>query len=441
MYFKLAIRNVKRSAVDYLLYIAATVILLSTIFISNYISVLGKRQANFQTVSLPLLIVLIMAFLMTYINHFMVKQRSKEFATYLLLGMKKTTLFGMFVCEIVLVGIACFCIGGLLSVFLYNLCSVFFQELNDKRFSIEIIGKGALYSLGYFCLIEMCVMFQIRKSVYKLEISQLMKEKHRNQPLNGRSKALWGSLFAASIIALWVMLYSIAVLPADKGFYFISVISLPILCAVFSFYKWLYTFLSSIRIRAYESLYKRDRLYMLAEITSCTGTSAVINSIFSICLLFSALSFMFGTLLLNKNIHIYPAIEQKYMAFLQISICVVFFVIFFSILSLLQVIELKQQGRNIRVLHYMGKSRSSLKKMIKSQISIKLLVPTFMCFLILFSAVPAVNLKLNDWLLPSAKNLLLKSFAIYSFCFAVFYLCYFYITYLMSRRYIKMQTH
>ena len=38
----------------------------------------------------------------------MVKQRSKEFATYLLLGMKKTTLFFLFACEIVLIGIVCF---------------------------------------------------------------------------------------------------------------------------------------------------------------------------------------------------------------------------------------------------------------------------------------------------------------------------------------------
>lgn len=44
-----------------------------------------------------------------------------------------------------------------------------------------------------------------------------------------------------------------------------------------------------------------------------------------ICLLFSAMSFLFGTLLLNKNIPIYPAMEQRWMAFLQISICIVFF--------------------------------------------------------------------------------------------------------------------
>ena len=38
---------------------------------SNYISIWGNLRANFQTASLPLLIVLIMTFLMAYINNFM----------------------------------------------------------------------------------------------------------------------------------------------------------------------------------------------------------------------------------------------------------------------------------------------------------------------------------------------------------------------------------
>ena len=440
MYLKLAMRNARRSVMDYLLYIAATVILLSIIFVSNYISVWGNIRANFQTASLPLLIVLIMTFLMAYISNFMVKQRSKEFATYLLLGMKKTTLFFLFACEIVLIGIVCFAVGGLFSLLLYNLCFSFFRESNGNQLSMETIRKGMLYSSVYFCLIEMCMLFQIRKSVWKLEIRQLIKEKHRNQPLNERRKTFWMSLFAISIAILWLMLCAIVALPDDKGFHFISVISLPVICAIFSFYKWIYAFLSYIRIKSSEHLYEGNRLYMIAEITSGTRINSIINAIFSMCLLFSAISFMFGALLLNKNIHIYPAIEQRWMAFLQISMCIIFIVIFFSILSLLQIIELKRQAENIRVLHYMGKSQTALKKLIRNQISAKLLIPTLMCFIILFSAVPAINLKLNDWLAAPMYNDLLKVFAIYILCFAVFYLCYFCITYLISRHYIKTLT-
>lgn len=60
------------------------------------------------------------------------------------------------------------------------------------------------------------------------------------------------------------MLCAIIALPDDKGFPFISVISMPVLCAVFSFYKWMYAFLSSIRIKSWEHLYEGNRLYMPA---------------------------------------------------------------------------------------------------------------------------------------------------------------------------------
>ena len=48
MYLKLAIRNAKRSVIDYLLYIATTIILLSIIFVSNYIFYMGKFAGKFS---------------------------------------------------------------------------------------------------------------------------------------------------------------------------------------------------------------------------------------------------------------------------------------------------------------------------------------------------------------------------------------------------------
>ena len=92
MYLKLALRNTKRSLFDYLLYISSMVMLTSIIFLSNSIADWGDMQAGFQTMALPLLIVMIMAVLVNYINHFIIRQRAKEFATYMLLGMEKDKL-------------------------------------------------------------------------------------------------------------------------------------------------------------------------------------------------------------------------------------------------------------------------------------------------------------------------------------------------------------
>ena len=82
MYFKLSIRNAKRSIVNYLLYITTMTILLSTMEVSNCIAIVGK-QVGFQTISLPLLITIIQAILVGYIDDFILRQRAKEFANYL----------------------------------------------------------------------------------------------------------------------------------------------------------------------------------------------------------------------------------------------------------------------------------------------------------------------------------------------------------------------
>lgn len=323
MYLKLAVRNARRSVMDYLLYMVTMIVLLSIIYISNCIALWGSMQAKFQTATLPLLIVLIMVFLMSYINNFMIKQRAKEFATYLLLGMKKEKLAAMFACEIAIIGLICFAAGILLGILSYDFCFCYLGGLGDEGFSAEIIRKSILYSFGYFCIIELLSMFRMRQTVYKLQISQLMKEQRRNQPLNVRRKTFWLCLFAVSISASWIMVCGIVFLPDDIGYPFISIISIPIVGCVLAFYKWLYAVLSSIRIKAPASLYEGNRLYWIAEMTSGSKTSAALNSIFSLCLLSAASSFLFGAILLRGDIRVFSETAQKWMAFLQMSICII----------------------------------------------------------------------------------------------------------------------
>lgn len=88
MYWKLSIRNARRSFKNYLLYVVTMTVLLAVMELSNCIAVAG-RFADFQTVSLPLLITVVQIILVGYIDTFMFTQRAKEFASYLLLGMPK----------------------------------------------------------------------------------------------------------------------------------------------------------------------------------------------------------------------------------------------------------------------------------------------------------------------------------------------------------------
>ncbi|MCM1175477.1 MAG: hypothetical protein NC341_10560 [Blautia sp.] len=437
MYFKLAFRNAKRSVFDYLLYIFTMIVLTSIICLSNHIAIFGNMQAGFQTISLPLVIVLIMAVLVEYINAFLVKQRAKEFAAYILLGMEKRKLSLIFLLEISLIGIICFVLGVLSGTCIYYISFYAILHGNNRVFDFQVMLKSIIYTFGYFCIVEFISMFRMVCKINSLEIKQLMQEKQRNQSFGVNKKLFWKWMLICSFSAFFIMLCSI-VFGANRFMYIlISIVSIPLLVSVFAFYKWLYACLSAERLFGIDALYQGDRLYWISEMTANTRTSAILNAVFSLCLLFSAMAFVFGMLLLSWDIGIWTYTDREWMGFLQISICIVFIVIYFSIMSFLQITELKKQKKRIQILRYMGKNQNELKKLIKTQIQLKLILPTIMCFILILISAPLVSYKLDSILPAYLHNFVLIAVGWFMICFVILYFCYYFLTYIISRQYMK----
>lgn len=438
MYLKLAFRNTKRSIFDYLLYISSMVMLTSIIFLSNSIADWGDMQAGFQTMALPLLIVMIMAVLVNYINHFIIRQRAKEFATYMLLGMEKDKLSLVFLCELSVIGLVCFFLGVILGTGIFSICCRTLLQETGSHSIFRIILKSTLQTFLYFCFVEILSIFFMKHKIYKLQIVQLMREKQRNQPFSAGKKSFWGWMLMISFFGYLALLFGISFMPNKIMTVSVSLISLPMLVCVFSFYKWLYAFIASLRLSQTDALYQGNWLYQIAEMTSGSKTSTNVNTIFCICFIFSAAAFVFGTFLLSPDIYIFEKTQQQWMGFLQISICVIFMIIYFSVLSLLQIIDLKRENRNIRLLFHLGKNPSDLKYLICTQVLIKMFMPILMSFIILWTAAPFVNYKMNS-ILP-AHNYLFKSIGGFMVCFFVLYLCFFGVVYMVNMRYIKFST-
>lgn len=432
MYYKLALRNARRSGFDYLLYMFTMTVLVAILCVSNCLAAVGELQAGFQTAALPLLIGLIMVVLAGYINAFMLKQRAKELATYLLLGMEKSELSLLFLLELGVIGAVCFIVGVLLGQGVYQAC---FRSAGSA--SRAVLGKSAAQTLAVFCLVEGSAALWVRQTLYKLQIGRLMKEKSRNQPLNARGKTLWRGAFLVSFLGLLGTLCGIVFLPAEASAPAISLVAVPLCGCVFAFYKWLYASFSAWRLSGAQALYRGNQLYQLAELTTGARTGAGMNAVFCVCLLFAAMSFAFGTLLLRDGLALFSPPNQQWMGFLQISICIIFMVIYFSILSLLQIVELRRQGARFRILYYMGKTPEELKALLCSQILIKLLLPTLMCFVVLGVAVPLLNHKLNGVLPTAMQNWLPGASGAFTACFAALYLAYFAVVYTVSSRYMN----
>lgn len=438
MYLKLSIRNATRSVVDYLLYIFAMTILISILCIANCISILGRMQLNLQTESLPLLIVVIAVILIDYINSFMLKQRSKELATYMLLGMNKNKVSFLFLIELCLIGILCLLIGLCIGYSFYFSC--FNTGLNavENPLSWGIIFSTLSHSLSYFSMIEIISLVRMKYKIEKLQLGQLMIEERRYQPIQSTSSRIWKIYFFLSLVSLILMLVGIVFLPASFSSVLISIIIFPVWFSIFTFYKWFYAVLSFQRLSQNERLYHQHYLYQVAMLTTETKTSPINNSIFCLCLLFSACSFVFGMVMLQDKIQVYTRVMQQWMGFLQISICLIFFVIYFSILSLMQLVNLKRQANDIRLMYYLGKNQKELFKLTTFATLMKVLIPTILCFVILGLATIAINYKLNLQSNGSINNLLLEIVGSFIILFLVFYLSYCFLIHQVGKRYIKM---
>ena len=94
---KLAFRNVKRSARDYLVYFLTMTFVAALMFAFNTVVFSESVGRMFEVAGLmaamigmaTFFIVLIVAWLINYMVRFILEKRSREFGIYLLIGMKK----------------------------------------------------------------------------------------------------------------------------------------------------------------------------------------------------------------------------------------------------------------------------------------------------------------------------------------------------------------
>lgn len=437
MYLKLSVRNAKRSFTNYLLYVAAMTTLMSVMSISEYIAVSGDAS-GFQTVSLPVLISIIQVIMIRFIDRFMLKQRAKEFATYLLLGMEKNRLTSLFLLEFFLIGLFCFVAGATLGFF-----TVF---LFMAGASLPFYGQSLGHCLLYFCLVEIVCSFLLKYHLGQLQIRDLICEKKRSQvpPSHTADRqkhsphtGAWGIAFGGSFTFFAAFVLGIVLLPEKYASALISLIALPLLSSVLTFYKWLFQALYAIRKRQPSGLYQGSRLYLIARLTASFREGALINAVFCICLLFSFMAFLTGMLMLRAEICLFGRSVQLWMGTAQICLCIVFLVIYFFLLSLRQTMELKQSTNDLPILHCIGKDQRQIQKLINLQIHIGLCLPMLAMILTMALAVPLLNWKLNFTLPEAIQDIILKASGGFLLCISFFYFCFYQIIRILNGNSIK----
>ena len=162
---RLAYRNMKRFAGDYQIYMITLVVVAALLYAFDSLfwdKELGRFDQMNQMMMIMVglatgFVVIITAWLIYYIIHFMMERRSREFGIYLLLGMKKGQVARVYIRENLMLGGIAFFVGSVLGVF--------FQQIygTDSLFLPAFVGLSYMaYDLWMLCGLLSAGIFPMR---------------------------------------------------------------------------------------------------------------------------------------------------------------------------------------------------------------------------------------------------------------------------------------
>lgn len=433
MYAKLSLRNARRSAGDYLLYIVTLIVLSALMMFSNLLSA-DSNQKGLQAGSVPLLISLVMVALLGYINSYMLRRRAKEFATYVLLGMKKNKIAAVFFGESFLLGLAGLIIGMAAGVILFLLAISFLRAWFPISENIlAVYGIAARDSFLYFVVIEVAALIGSVRKVRKMQISSLMSEGRRNQILRLKPYPfLWSAFCILCIAGDLVFVFFITGKNDILMLVGTNMIIFPLVFGIWTFYKAAFHWLVWLRTNRRSELYQGNRLYLTAQLLSKITSNILLNTVLSVCLLFSFITFSVGFIMPKVPCNLFSREVGMWMSFTEICLCIVFIAIYFSILAVKQIVEAKENRYAFRMMNYLGKTNSQRRGLIKQEIILKYALPAVMCLLILLLCVWPANSFLNTILLEN--NQLLTAVGCFAGCFLIMYAVYSLVAYRLCVR-------
>ena len=184
-------RNAQRQARDYLVYFVTIVMAAALVYAFNGLIFSQELRALSSMMdSLPLVIALssivvvcIIGWLVQYTTGFMLSRRSREFGTYILIGLENRQVGRLFFLENLIVGGIALVLGTLLGNLLFQALRAITLSLFKAAytFSFSFSLKAVGLTLFYFVLIYLFALLKSRKRIQKMKIYDLMNYERQNE--------------------------------------------------------------------------------------------------------------------------------------------------------------------------------------------------------------------------------------------------------------------
>ena len=201
MYAKLFRSNIKKALRDYVIYFF-TLVISSTLFFAflsltsrhndilggdgNYSLALFQNTIRYAVLAISIIFVA----LIRYINNYMLKQRSREFSVYMILGMEQRTVARHFFGETFVFGMAAVLAGCIIGTVLSGMMTTFVMRTitSAASFRLGFYPDTILVTLLFFGAVFVLVgMWNVRR-IYKIKLIDLLNEKNTGE---GQKKKKW----------------------------------------------------------------------------------------------------------------------------------------------------------------------------------------------------------------------------------------------------------
>ena len=218
MYAKLIFRNAKRSAKDYLVYIVTMTICVTLFYAflsisSSYYNPDIGSEYDFTLLSdgmkaVICMITLLLLFLIRFVNHYMLRQKQKEFAIQSVMGMEQKTIGRIFFAETLIMGMISILIGIFFGVFCSQFITAMLLTAYGKPYEISwtLFPDTVLWTVAFFVISFLAVGMFNTRTIQKTKIITMLSAEKENEPKLGTSRWIFVMAIIFELFTVWALI-------------------------------------------------------------------------------------------------------------------------------------------------------------------------------------------------------------------------------------------
>jgi putative ABC transport system permease protein len=234
----------------------------------------------YAVIAVSVINIFVTGWLVHYMNKFMLQRRSKEFGTYMTLGISNKAIAKLFLMENMIMGAVSFVIGVAAGSMLYQILTMIIMHIFEATYQVKLTFSVKALGLTflYVCLIYAFSILRSRFILKKMKVYDLLYAEKKNETMKLKSnKGNW-LIFIASLVfgilgtkILWETFSDGENVTSER----IWTVFLCFVLCIYSFYLSLSSILVKIFINNNRLKYKNDNLFLFRNLSAKMNTMSI----------------------------------------------------------------------------------------------------------------------------------------------------------------------